>query len=191
SSGPAGRAVARPTALRRPLRAARRPDTRPEPLRGAAQLELRVRSDPARHVHAREEQVAELLGTPLVGTARELGSELAQLVLEIAERTLDVGVLETDDGGAPLHLPRVEQGGQRLGHVVEDSLAAFLLDLDALPPGAHRTCGRDLLAAENMRMPPDELVVNRVRDRLEVAVALLLEQEREEVHLVEQVAELV
>jgi hypothetical protein len=40
-------------------------------------------------------------------------------------------------------------------------------------------------------MPADELRVHRPRDRLEVALALLLEQEREEVDLEEQVAELV
>ena len=40
-------------------------------------------------------------------------------------------------------------------------------------------------------MPPDELFVDRPGDRLEIAVALLLQEQREEVDLVEQVAELV
>ena len=41
-----------------------------------------------------------------------------------------------------------------------------------------------------MRVASDELLVNRARDRLEVAVAPLLEQQRQEVDLEEKVSEL-
>ena len=45
--------------------------------------------------------------------------------------------------------------------------------------------------AEDVRVAADELLVDPARDLLEIAVALLLEQEREEVDLEEEVAELV
>ena len=45
--------------------------------------------------------------------------------------------------------------------------------------------------AEHVRVAADELLVDQPRRRLEVALAALLEQQREEVDLEEQVAELV
>ena len=51
--------------------------------------------------------------------------------------------------------------------------------------------GLRLGLAEDVRVPADELGVHAARDRLEIAVALLFEQQGEEIDLEEQVAELV
>ena len=117
--------------------------------------------------------------------------ELAQLVVEVGERPGGVRVLEPDGGRATLHLPRVEERGQVLRHVVEDALAPFLLALDPLPVLAHAPGGPRLGVAEDVWMTLDELRVDGPRDVLEIAGAALREEQREEVDLEEQVAELV
>src|SRR5205807_8729684 len=68
---------------------------------------------------------------------------------------------------------------------------ALLLALHALPARPDRGGVADLFAAEHMGMPADELLVDRIGDGLEVPDSLLLQEQREEVDLVEQVAELV
>ena len=74
---------------------------------------------------------------------------------------------------------------------MEDALAALLLGLDLLPSLPHaRRCSR-LRVPEHVRMPSNELLVRGACDGLEVTLALLLEQQREERHLEQQVAELV
>ena len=85
----------------------------------------------------------------------------------------------------------MEESGKRFGNVVEDSRAALLLGLDLLPPLADPAGRVRARVAEHVRMAANELGVHRAGDRLEVALALLLEQQREEVDLEEQVAELV
>jgi len=117
--------------------------------------------------------------------------QLAQLVVEIGERARRVGVLEVDRCRPTLELPRVEQGGQRLGDVVEDPLAALLLGLDPFPVLADATGRARLDLAEDVWMAGDEFFVDPRRDGGEVARAALVEQEREEVGLEKQVAELV
>ena len=100
---------------------------------------------PARDVDGGEQHVAQLGGRPrrpasrLRGRirGRQLGAELAQLVVEVGERACEIRVLEADRLRAELHLARVEQRGQALGHVVEDPLAALVLALDLLPALAH------------------------------------------------------
>src|SRR5262249_16937566 len=62
---------------------------------------------------------------------------------------------------------------------------------DRLPPLPYALRRPRLGVAEDVRMPPDELGVHRACDGLEIALALLLEQQRQEVHLEEQIAELV
>ena len=121
----------------------------------------------------------------------QLGPQLAELVLEVGERAREIRILEADRLRAQLHLPRVEQRRQTLGHVVEDSLAALVLALDLLPPLAHTACRPRLGVAEDVRVARDELRVDAARRRLEIARTALLEQQREEVRLEEQVADLV
>src|SRR5690348_17833806 len=87
--------------LRQPLRglhALAEPPGRP------AQLELGVGAQSPGDVRAREEHVAELLRLPLVASRVELGAELTQLVLEIAERERRIRVVEPDGGRTALHL---------------------------------------------------------------------------------------
>ena len=74
---------------------------------------------------------------------------------------------------------------------MEHALASLLLALDALPVLLHATRGLRLDLAEDMRVPAHELRVDAARDGLEVAVALLRQEQREEVDLEEQVAQLV
>ena len=142
---------------------------------------------PSSREHAR---VGLGLGRRAAG-ALELGVELAELLAHLRERAVEVGPVEPDGGRAALHLARVEQPGQRLGHVVEDARAALLLGLDRLPALAHPAGRVGHRVAEDVRMAADELRVHGAGDRLEVAVPLLLEQQREEVRLEEKVAELV
>src|SRR5207302_8475887 len=78
-------------------------DARPKALRRAPQLELRVDVELARHVDRGKEDIAELFGPALLRA--EILLQLAQLVLEIGERTVDVGILEADRLRTLLDLP--------------------------------------------------------------------------------------
>ncbi len=73
---------------------------------------------------------------------------------------------------------------------MEDPLAALLLGLDLLPALLDSTRCPRLGVTEHVRMAPDELRVHLAGHRLEIAFTALLEQQREEVDLEEQVAEL-
>jgi hypothetical protein len=117
--------------------------------------------------------------------------QLAELVVEVAERTGGIGILEVDRRCAALELSRVQQGGERLGDVVEDLLPAFLFPFDPFPVLSDAAGCPRLDLPEDVGVPGDELVVDPRRDGGEVALAPLLEQEREEVGLEQQVAELV
>ena len=57
---------------------------------------------------------------------RQLGLQLRELRLEIGQRAGEIRVFETDVARAPLHLARLEERRERLGHVVEDALAPLL-----------------------------------------------------------------
>ena len=70
-------------------------------------------------------------------------------------------------------------------------LPALLLGLDRLPALAHATCRARLGVAEDVRVPADELRVHGARDRVEIALVPLLQEQSEEGHLEEQVAKLV
>src|SRR5262249_4975272 len=94
-------------------------------------------------------------------------------------------------GRAALPVRRVRERGERARHVVEDPLPPFLLGLARLPPLTDPLRGARVGVAEHVRVPSHELLVHRGRDRLEVAGALLLQQQREEVDLEEEVAQLV
>src|SRR5207253_1388177 len=74
---------------------------------------------------------------------------------------------------------------------MEDAFAPLLLAFDALPVLLDAPRRLRLHVAEDMWVPPDELLVDQPRRLREIARALLLEQQREEVDLEEQVAELV
>ena len=74
---------------------------------------------------------------------------------------------------------------------MEDALTAFLLRLDLLPALADASRRPRLRVPEHVRVAPDELRVDGPGDGLEVALALLLEEEREEVDLEQEIAELV
>src|SRR6266550_2208617 len=75
--------------------------------------------------------------------------------------------------------------------MVEDPFAPLLLALDALPVLLDAARRLRLDVAEHVRMPADELLVDQPSSLREVALALFLEQKREEVDLEEQIAELV
>ena len=116
--------------------------------------------------------------------------ELVELLAQLRERACEIRPVVADGRRAPLHLAGLEQRRKRLGDVVEDPLAALLLGLQRLPALSHAARRSRVRVAEDVRMPSDELRVNVTRDRLEVALAALLEEEREEVDLEEEVAEL-
>src|SRR6266511_5299524 len=167
--------------------------------RHRAQRELRVDSYASRDRYGRKEHVAHLLED--VGMRLRLRRRLAELhqrVLQLAELVLEICegpvcplVFEVDRGRAPLHLPRVEQCGERFRDVVEDPLALLLRALDLLPALAHATGRASFGVPEDVRMTTDELRVNSTSDLFEIARSLLREEEGEEVDLEEETAELV
>ena len=117
--------------------------------------------------------------------------QLVRLLPHLRERPGRIEPVEPGRGGAALHLPRLQERRKRLGDVVEDPLAPFLLALQLLPAALDRAGRRQLGVAEDVRVPPHELGVDPSRDPGEVAGAALLEQEREEDRLEEEVSELV
>ena len=86
----------------------------------------------------------------------------------------------------------MQQRREVLGHVAEDPLLAPGLGaLDLVPVAQHLARRLRLDLAEDVRMAADELLAHVLGHLRHVAGAALLEQQREEVHLEEHVAELV
>src|SRR5262245_18359943 len=164
-----------------------------------SQYELGVDVDAPREVDDREEQVADLSHHVRVRLglrrrrprALDLTAKLLDLLAHLRERPVEIGPVEADRRGAALELARVEERRQRFGHMVEDALALLLLYLQPLPVLADAAGSLRFGRAEDVWMARDELGVDSLRDRLEVAGAALVEEERKEVDLEEQVAELV
>ena len=163
------------------------------------QSELRIDVDDTREVDDGEEEVSELGEHLRVGfrlgrraaAAGELELDLGELLSHLRERAFEIRPVEPGRGRPPLHLARVEQAGERFGHVMEDAGATLLLGLDRLPTLADPACRVRLGVSEDVGVPANELRVDCPRDGLQVAVALLLEQQRQKVGLEQQVAQLV
>src|SRR4051794_29877525 len=174
---------ARAVGLREPLGGL---DARAKPIGRGPQRELRVDLELARDVDRGEEQVAGDL-EPLVGVAARAGL-LEQLQLagdRIVGRLVDV---EARGRRAPLHLPGVQQRRQVLGHLAEDpGLAAGLRGLDRVPVAQDLAGVLGLDVSEDVRVAADELLAHVLGDLRQRAGAALLEQEREEVDLEEDV----
>src|SRR6185437_7293049 len=117
--------------------------------------------------------------------------ELDELFVQVLESRARVGVLEPRGGRTALDLPGVDQGGQVARNIMENSLPALLLTLEALPILAHATGSPGLDLAEDMGMASDELCMGPAGNLLEIACAALVQEQREEVDLEEQVAELI
>src|SRR5439155_20127471 len=96
-----------------------------------------------------------------------------------------------DRRSASLHLARIEQSRERVGHVVEDSCATFQVALAGLPRTANLTGGVELSSPEHVRVTSHQLLMRSPRNVLYPQLALLRQEEGEEVHLAEQVAEVV
>ena len=164
-----------------------------------AQGQLWIDVQAPRDVHRREEHVAHLREDMRVrlGLGRGLPHvrkrflQLAHLVVEIGERSCRVGILEADRRRATLHLAGIEQRGKRLRDVVKDALAVLVRALDLLPALAHAPGGLRLCVAEHVGMPAHELLVRATGNRLEILASALGQQQREEVDLEQEVAELV
>ena len=93
---------------------------------------------------------------------------------------------------SPLHLARVQRARQVLRHLAEDArLAAGLAGLDLVPVAQHLAGRLGLHLAEHVRVPADQLLAAVLGDVGQRAGAALLQQQRQEVHLEEDVAELV
>ena len=73
---------------------------------------------------------------------------------------------------------------------MKDALAPLLLGLDRLPALADPARGARVDVSEDVRVAPNELRVHVAGDGLEVPLPTLLEQERQEIDLEEEVAEL-
>src|SRR3954463_9467536 len=166
-------------------------------LRGDAQLARDVDGGEQDVADLVEERVADLGGRGRAGLGVLAGGDdglgqLGELGLGARERALDAGEVEPARRGPALHLARLEERGEVLGDVAEDAaLAAGLGALD-LVPVAQDLAGRlGRRVAEDVRVAADELRAAVLGDDGHVAGAALLEQQRQEVHLEEDVAELV
>ena len=109
--------------------------------------------------------------------AGAVGEELGQLAVLFGDLGEGFGgrlPIEADRAGALLQLARQEERRQRGRHVVEDALATLLLALDALPLAAH--LGRRLgdVVAEDVRVAADQLDLDRLGYRAQVADLPLL-----------------
>ncbi len=128
------------------------------------------------------------LGSPVRATSASSSPSSSRT---FASGPCEIGPVEARGDRTPLELARLQERRQRRRHVVEDPLPAFLLRLDLLPPLADAAGGVGLDVAEDVRVAADELGVHGPRHLLEIALALLLQQQGEEVDLEEEVAELV
>jgi hypothetical protein len=148
------------------------------------ELELGIDVEAPSHVDEREQDVAELrrdalVGRPLrcgIGLAGELLAQLFELALEVRKRPRKIRVLEADCRRASLHLSCVQERRKRLRHVVEYTLALFLLALDVLPARPHLPGRISDCLGEDVRVPPNELRVDRACHLLEIARALFLKR---------------
>src|SRR5439155_7159316 len=130
------------------------------------------------------------LGGPFA-PARQRLLQLAELFLEVAESPGRVRVIEAGRSGPALDLPRVDKRREIAGHVMEDPFASLLLALEAVPVLAHAAGRPGLDLAEDMRMAGDQLRVDPASDALEVTLPAFGQEQREEIDLEEEVAELV
>jgi hypothetical protein len=172
-------------------------DATAEALARRAQRQLRVDLQLARDVDGGEQHVAELVEALVaaglvVGVRTDHRLQLVELVAHRLQRAFHAREVEAGGGGAALQLARVQQRGEVLRHLGEDALLAPLLALLDLVPVAQDLSGvLDLDVPEDVRMPADQLLPAVLGDRGEIAGPSLLQQQREEVHLEQHVAELV
>src|SRR3954452_19005427 len=180
-------------------------DAPAEPCARGAQGELGVHPQLARDVHGRKQHVADLVeqrvadlgrsgraGLGVGPGGRDRVSALGELRVGPRERALDAGEVEAARRRAALDLARVQERRQVLGHVAEDAdLATGLGALDLVPVAQDLAGGLGGGVAEDVRMAADQLRAAVLGDVGHVAGAALLEQQRQEVHLEEDVAELV
>ena len=118
--------------------------------------------------------------------------QLAHLVVEIGERSCRVGILEVDRRRATLHLARIEQRGKRLRDVVEDSLAVLSRSrLISSQRSRTRPAVFDSASPNTWGCRRTSFSCAPAGDRLEILASALRQQEREEVDLEQEVAELV
>jgi len=111
--------------------------------------------------------------------------------VHLGERARGVEPVEAGSRGSTLHLACIQQGGKCLGDVMEDALAILLHSLQLLPSLLHGARRIELTGRlEHVGVPEHELLMDRVRDRLETPRASLLEQEREEHGLEQEVTQL-
>ena len=172
NSGPAPRAAARPTRGRPGGEALGRLDARDEALSRPAELELRDRRRASRDVHRREEHVAQLRrAAALAGRPSRSPSARASSSSRSASAPADVRVLEADRRRAPLHLPRLAAAPAATPARRGRCPRALLVALDPLPVLADAPGRLRLDVTEDVRVAPHELLVDRRRDLLEVALA--------------------
>ena len=115
------------------------------PARGP-QGELRVDVERAREVDAVKSRSPSSATTRAGGSVSGAGapassisaSSSSDLLPQLRQRAGGVEPVEARRGGPPLHLPRVEERRERLGHVVEDPLPLLLLALQLLPAALDR-----------------------------------------------------
>ncbi len=148
-------------------------------------------------VHEGEQQIAHLFGHVRGVGRRGTGQrviDLGELLNDLVARLRCALPVETNTRRTPADLRSPAEGGQRPWNVRQDAPVRRLrplLRLQVLPAASLLLRARDAGAGENVRMPADELVVDRSCDGGEVEPAPLLGHARVEDDLEQQVPELV
>lgn len=100
--------------------------------------------------------------------------QLADLLVDLFEDGLMALPVEADGGRPQLYPLSIKGRWQIPGNIVEDTLAALLLALDALPAPDNLRRIFDLSAGEDMGMSPDQLLGDGTGDGAQVTPAVLL-----------------
>ena len=155
------------------------------------QSQLGVDLELAGGAHRGPQQVPHSLKAPLAIHARP-GGQSIDLGAHALQGLAGGERLVSGRGRPALELARVQRGGQVLRDLGEHAVAATLLsELDPIPVAQHVAGAAHLHLAEDVRVAADQLLAAVLGHGAEVAGAALLQQERQEVDLEQNVAELV
>src|SRR5262249_8806548 len=166
----------------------------PEALVGGVQRALRLQTEPPPHNRERKQQITQLrLRRVLVVTCSRRG-QLTRLLGHLLQRAQVGGPVEARLGGLPAQLVGLVEGWRALGNAAQAALGGDLLAtrgalglLQRLPVAQHlrRVVRRHL--AEDVRMPPDQLLSDDLKNVADVKQVLVVRHLRLKVDLEQQV----
>jgi len=160
---------------------------------GALQGRLGIDPSVPGHVREREQEIAHLLLHLGAAAAAERDSQLLELLADFLEDAVGLVPVKTDTRGLGRDAQGLEKRGQSAGYRSEHrgiALIAALLDLDLLPLLQHLGRRRQASLAEDVRVPPHDLVADGAHHGLKIEVACLLRDSGLEHDLEQEIAQL-